>query len=154
MSENAGTGFRPGGPFLAAYTVALVASLVSSWLTTVYVGAGAVELNPVIRWLIGAVGFDGMVLVRGLLLVGAYWGYLTLGVLGMGRGPVLGFAWLGATVHVLDAAHDLREVLVAGWLPAVEIWAVTAPVLVVAALGGLLRPRLLDAFGRTDAGGA
>jgi hypothetical protein len=142
MTARSSDGFRPGRPFRAAYAVALGASLVSSWLTTVYVGAGAVELNPVVRWLIDTLGFGGMVVARGLVLVAAYWGYLALGLLGARRRLVVGFAWLGAAVHVLDAAHDLREAVTAGWLPAIEPLAVTAPVLVAALLGGLLRPRL------------
>lgn len=141
MSEHDGR-FRPGRPFRAAYAVALSASLASSWLTTVYVGAGAVELNPTIRLLIGTVGFDGMVLARGGVLVGAYWGYLILGAVGMSRRVVLGFAWLGATVHVLDAAHDLRQAVLAGWLPPFDPWSVTLPVVIVAVAGGLLRPRM------------
>ncbi|WP_276261500.1 hypothetical protein [Haloglomus litoreum] len=146
MSHHDG-GFRPGRPFRAAYAVALSASLASSWLTTVYVGAGAVELNPTIRFLIEAVGFDGMVLARGGVLVGAYWGYLLLGTEGVSRRAVLGFAWLGATVQLLDAVHDLRQAVLAGWFPAVDLWSVTLPVLVVAVAGSVLRPRVRRSSG-------
>lgn len=141
MSDHDG-GFRAGRPFRAAYAVALSASLASSWLTTVYVGAGAVELNPTVRFLIGAVGFDGMVLARGAVLVGAYWGYLLVGAVGLNRRAVLGFAWLGATVQLLDAVHDLRQAVLAGWFPAVDLWSVTLPVLVVGLVGSILRPRM------------
>lgn len=134
------SGFRPDRSFRTAYAVALGACLVTSWLTHVYVGAGATELNPVVRWSLAAVGHPATTLARALVLILAYWCYLGLWLAGASRSLVVGFAWLGAAVHVLDAAHDLRQALLAGVLPPFDPWSVTVPVLLAGLLGGLLHP--------------
>lgn len=94
------------------YAAALFGGLVSTALTHLYVGAGASELNPVMRTVIAAVGLDAMVVVKTVVLVGGYWGYCWL----RGRTPsflVTGFAWGSSVLYVADAVHNIRVALAA-----------------------------------------
>lgn len=127
-------------PFAAAYRAALLGSLVSSWLTFVYVQGGARELNPVIDWVIRHLGFEAMVLVRGGVLVGCYWAYVALHRRGLDTPLVVVFAWLGAAVNLFDAAHDLREAVLAGFLPEAPLVRAGLLVLAVAACSWYLHP--------------
>jgi hypothetical protein len=125
--------------YAGAYAVTLAGTLVSGWLTYLYVGAGARELNPVIVALVDAVGFEWMVLVKVAVVVVCFRAYSFLARV-TAPGPVLGFAWLAASIHLFDAAHDVGVVLDAGWLPADRL--ALATLLVVAGLvaGLVLRP--------------
>jgi hypothetical protein len=128
------------GLFDAAYRTALLGSCVSSWLTFVYVHGGARELNPVTDWIIRTLGFEAMVLVRGGVLVACYWGYAALHRRGLSEELVVAFAWAGAAVNVFDAGHDLREAVLAGYLPAAPVhWAATL-VVGVAVVAWLFHP--------------
>lgn len=124
---------------LAAYLTAVASSLVSTALTYVYVGAGARELNPVMVALIDGLGLWLALLLRTLVIVGCYWGYALLA--SGGFRSAVAFAWSGATVHVMDAGHDVHVALAAGPVgdPGTSI---AALLLVCLAVGLLLRPPL------------
>lgn len=101
------------------YAAALSGGFVSTALTHLYVGAGASELNPVMRALIAAVGLDAMVVVKTTVLVVGYWGYCWLR--GLTRSSlVTGFAWASSMLYVADAVHNIRVVLAAPVLVPVE----------------------------------
>lgn len=102
------------------YAVALAAGMVSAVLTYRYVGAGARELNPVMRAIIAAVGLRAMVVVKVGLLVAAYWAYAWLRSETSGR-VVAAAAWLGALIHLADAVHDLRVAVQAPIAPPVSL---------------------------------
>lgn len=140
------------GTFQVAYAVALCASLCTSWLTHVYVGAGARELNPVTRWLIAGIGLDGTVVVRSLLLIACYHAYGWIDALTGGSVSLAGFGWIGALVNVLDAAHDLGVVLLARQFPASLAPTPTAIVLVMGVVGLLLRPKRRGSTGSPPSG--
>jgi len=127
---------QPSG---APYAGALAGGLVSAVLTYQYVGAGAHELNPVMRALIATAGIHAMVVLKVTLLVAAYWAYGWLrSELPTRAGSAA--AWLGALVHLADAAHDLRVALGAPFTPPVTA-ADLALFAGVAVAGVLLWPR-------------
>lgn len=105
-------------PSGAPYAAALAGGLVSAVLTYRYVGAGAHELNPVMRALIAAAGVRAMLVLKVALLVGAYWAYAWLRSALPAR-TVSAAAWVGALVNLADAAHDLRVALAAPVAPPV-----------------------------------
>lgn len=121
------------------YAGALAGGLVSAVLTYQYVGAGAHELNPVMRALIATAGIRAMVVVKVALLVAAYWAYAWLRSELPGR-TVAAAAWVGALVHLTDAVHDLRMALRAPFTPPVAAADVALFVCVTAA-AVLLWPR-------------
>lgn len=127
--------------FAAAYAATLASVLVSSGLTYLYVGPGVRELNPVIRGLIAWFGPGGMVAARFLVVIAAFRGYHLL----RGHWPdlVVAFAWVGALVHLLDAAHDARVAVAAtavGFVPAGDVGGCLFVLAVGAVAGILLRP--------------
>jgi hypothetical protein len=127
---------QPSG---APYAGALAGGLVSAVLTYQYVGAGAHELNPVMRALIATAGIHAMVVLKVTLLVAAYWAYGWLRS-ELPTRAVSAAAWLGALVHLADAAHDLRVALGAPFTPPVTA-ADLALFAGVAVAGVLLWPR-------------
>jgi hypothetical protein len=127
---------QPSG---APYAGALAGGLVSAVLTYQYVGAGAHELNPVMRALIATAGIHAMVVLKVMLLVAAYWAYGWLRS-ELPTRVVSAAAWLGALVHLADAAHDLRVALGAPFTPPVTV-ADLALFAGVAVAGVLLWPR-------------
>lgn len=107
------------GPSGLPYAAALLGGFVSAALTHLYVGAGASELNPVMRRLIATVGLDAMVVVKTVVLVGGYWGYCWLW--GIARSYlVTGFAWGSSMLYVADAVHNIRVALTAPILVPVD----------------------------------
>lgn len=131
----------PDRAFAAAYASALAGVLVSSGLTYLYVGPGVRERNPVTAALLAWLGPGGMVAARVLVVVVAFWGYHLLR--GTWRDLPVAFAWVGALVHLLDAAHDVRVVARAtavGFVPAADVVACLLVVAVSLVAGVLLRP--------------
>jgi hypothetical protein len=105
----------PEGPYSVAYALSLSASLLSAGLTYAYVGGGiATELNPVIATVIAVLGFETMVVVKFLTVIGAYWALYWVGRAASIERAALLFAWVGATINGVDAVHDLRVAVVAG----------------------------------------
>ncbi|WP_255198784.1 hypothetical protein [Halorarius litoreus] len=125
--------------YTGAYAATLAGTLVSGWLTYIYVGAGARELNPVIVALIALVGFEWMVLVKVAVVVVCFHAYSLLAT-ATSTGLVLGFSWLAAWIHLFDAAHDIGVALLAGWIPADRIALATLLILVGLVVGLLFRP--------------
>lgn len=108
------TGAEPRRSALAPsglpYAAALLGGAASTVLTYRFVGAGARELNPVMRALIDVVGLDGMIVVKMALLVSAYWAYAWL----RSRAPstvLTAAAWAAALIHLGDGLHDARVAL-------------------------------------------
>lgn len=128
-----------GRLFTGAYFLTLVGTLTSGWLTYIYVGAGARELNPVIVALINLVGFEAMVLVRVVVVVVCFHAYSSLAT-SFSPGLILAFAWLGAWVHLLDAAHDIGVVLGSGWFPTGRVGLATLLLVVSIVVGLWFRP--------------
>lgn len=92
------------------YAAALLGGTASTVLTYRFVGAGARELNPVMRALIDVVGLDGMIVVKMALLVSAYWAYAWLRQHVPPR-VITAAAWAAALIHLTDGVHDARVAL-------------------------------------------
>lgn len=129
--------------FVAAYIVALSGSLAVSLLTYVYVGPGAQgvrEANPVTAAIIASIGLEGMVAVRTAVLIGSYWCYAYLRAWTSWSTVAVGFAWLGATLQIVNLIADLQVAAAAGFPSTTGLLAgllVVAPALLA---GVLFRP--------------
>lgn len=111
------SGDAPGDVIRRLYAGAyLASSLVSGWLTYSYVGAGARELNPIVAMLVETLGAEPMVLVKVVVVVLGFHGYSLLAAK-LSLEGVVGFAWVAALVHVLDALYDVGVALLSGWVP-------------------------------------
>lgn len=126
--------------YAGAYLTALVGGLLSAWLTYTYVGAGARELNPVLRVVIAAIGLEAMVFLKTVVVIVCFRGYSLLAAY-CSPGTMLAFAWTGAMVNAADAVHDTSVALAAGWPPSADVLVGGSLLLVCAALGVVFRPR-------------
>lgn len=129
--------------FVAAYVVALSGSLAVSLLTYVYVGPGAQgvrEANPVTASIIAAIGLEGMVAVRTAVLIGSYWCYAYFRAWTGWSAVAIGFAWLGATLQVVNLVADLRVAFLAGFPSTAGLLTGLAVVVPALLAGVLFRP--------------
>lgn len=127
--------------FVAAYAVALAGNLAVTFLTYVYVSSGTVqEANPVTAAIIAALGLEGMVVVRTVILVGGYWCYAVVRARTSWSTAVIAFAWAGAVLQVANLAADLRVASLVGLPGADELLAGIAVVVPALLAGLLLRP--------------
>lgn len=114
FSRVSAIGLSVGG-YGGAYCVSLVASLTSASLTYMYVGGGlATERNPVLAAVIQQFGPEVMVLLKVVTVIAAYWAIHWVGESASIESVALGFAWLGATINGVDAAHDVGQVVGVG----------------------------------------
>lgn len=125
--------------YAGAYLTALVGGLISAWLTYTYVGNGARELNPILRFIIGVIGLEAMVFLKTAVVIGCFRGYSMLAAY-CSPWTVLTFAWIGAFVNAANAVHDTLVAVTAGWPPSADVLVGGALLFICAMLGVLFRP--------------
>jgi hypothetical protein len=111
-----GGGVTPRRLYAGAYLTTLASALLSGWLTYTYVAVGARELNPVMLALIATLGIEVATLLKVGVVVVCFHGYALLAGY-CSPLVVVGFAWLAAAVHLVDAAFDLGVAVATGWIP-------------------------------------